>query len=345
MAFPAGLTLITVSGQVAGLPEGQEATVTFAWPWLQGPADDAFVAAGRSMVVCDPDGAFEVALPATDDPGWSPTGWLYRVTITTGARVHRGAMALPYDGGPVDLADAFNPDGAEETGVTYALVGHTHPGGGEGGPIGISDVTGLTAALAGKAPTVHTHAVADVTGLQTALDNRATDAELTALDDRVVMLEGAPGGGGSALVVRRATVTSGNVTLAVSVPWAAVAGGPSMVLPAVAGDYVEFALASMLGNFGVNFLDLAVLAGGSLVRFLSSGTATAATEGAPAFYGDQAFDRVSPLFEFEVEAGDLDGGNVTVVFATKGSGGGTIYANADYPLRWRALNHGPVDVA
>lgn len=41
--------------------------------------------------------------------------------------------------------------------------GHTHAQ---------SDVTGLVAALAGKAATVHTHAVADVTGLQTALDGK-----------------------------------------------------------------------------------------------------------------------------------------------------------------------------
>lgn len=48
--------------------------------------------------------------------------------------------------------------------------------------------TTLTTAIAGKAPTVHTHAVADVTGLQTALDGKAaaththTTAQVTGLD-------------------------------------------------------------------------------------------------------------------------------------------------------------------
>ncbi len=38
----------------------------------------------------------------------------------------------------------------------------------------ISDVTGLQAALDGKAATSHTHSIANVTGLQTALDGKAT---------------------------------------------------------------------------------------------------------------------------------------------------------------------------
>jgi hypothetical protein len=46
---------------------------------------------------------------------------------------------------------------------TFTPSAHTHAEG---------DVTGLTAALAGKAASTHSHAVADVTGLQTALDGK-----------------------------------------------------------------------------------------------------------------------------------------------------------------------------
>jgi hypothetical protein len=146
------------------------------------------------------------------------------------------------------------------------------------------------------------------------------------------------------LTVKRSTVTTGNVTLATAGAWTAVAGGPTIAIPAVAGDYVEFEIVSYLGSFGVNFADLAVMVGGAPVRYMSSGTATPASEGAPAFYGDNSFDRASPLFEFVVEVGDLSGGNVTVGFMTIGSGGGTIYASADYPFKWRAMNHGAVTV-
>jgi hypothetical protein len=155
----------------------------------------------------------------------------------------------------------------------------------------------------------------------------------------------ASGGGGSSMTVKRDTVTSGNLTMATSGAWIAVSGGPTLAIPAAAGDYLEFEIVSYLGSFSVNFVDLAVTAGGSLVRFMSSGTATPATEGAPSFYGDQSFDRSTPVFEFVAQAGDISGGNVTVCFATKGSGGGTIYANTDYPFRWRAINYGAVSVS
>lgn len=51
-------------------------------------------------------------------------------------------------------------------------------GGGGGGPIAISDVTGLQAELDSKADLVHTHVIADVTGLQAALD--ATEPTIAA---------------------------------------------------------------------------------------------------------------------------------------------------------------------
>jgi hypothetical protein len=359
MAYPAGLTLITVTGQVAGVAEGESAYVTFLQPvWLQGPAAGAVLAANGQVAHCDVDGEFTIELAATDDPEWAPVDWSYSVTIYRNGAVTRGTLQLPYDGGPVDLADAFQPDETPVPGQSYALLPQLTaldervealeeaPG---GTAPSWDSVTGKPATFP---PSPHNQAISTITGLQAALDGLATDvevgalaADVSALDGRVTALEEAPGGGGSALVVRRGTVTSGNLTLAAAGGWVAVAGGPQLVLPAAVGDYVEFALTSMLGSFSTNFADLAVLSGASLVRYLSTGGASPASEGAPAFYGDQTFDRVSPVFEFEVEAGDLSGGTVTVVFATQGAGGGTIYASTDYPLRWRALNHGPCDVA
>lgn len=343
MAYPVSLSTVTVTGQVVSAGP-VAAVVAFDVPWMYGP-DGAIVRAHRVQVQADSEGEFTVALPATDDPDWTPTGFTLDTSIYADGLVTRGTLALPADSVTVELAAAFNPNQTAEPGVTYALSTHTHPGGGEGGPIAISDVTGLTAALSGKAPTVHTHVQGDVTGLSASLAALTPLTTFDGLEGRVEVLEAAPGGGGSPAVVRRGKVTSGNLTLAGSGPWVAVAGGPQLALPAAVGDYVEFALTSMLGNFTVNFLDLAVVVGGALVRFLSTDTATPASEGAPPFYSDQTFDRYGPIFEFEVEAGDLSGGNVTVVFATSGSGGGTIYASADYPLRWRAINHGPCDVA
>lgn len=80
------------------------------------------------------------------------------------------------------------------------------PGGsGPGGPIGIVDVTGLQAALNGKSPTVHSHAISDVTGLQTALDGKQGDLgtgaalqvlRTNAAGDGLEWTDPAAGGGG-----------------------------------------------------------------------------------------------------------------------------------------------------
>jgi hypothetical protein len=58
------------------------------------------------------------------------------------------------------------PDNAALTAglATKAATVHTHAQ---------ADITGLVAALAAKAATVHTHAIADTTGLQAALDAKA----------------------------------------------------------------------------------------------------------------------------------------------------------------------------
>ena len=74
---------------------------------------------------------------------------------------------------------------------TASQPGHTHAQ---------ADVTGLVAALAGKAATVHEHAIADVTGLQAALDGKqplsavltATTASFTTADE--IKLDGIEAG-------------------------------------------------------------------------------------------------------------------------------------------------------
>ena len=58
--------------------------------------------------------------------------------------------------------------------VTLGTAGHTHI---------IADITGLQAALDGKAALSHTHAISDTTGLQTALDGKAASSHTHAQSD------------------------------------------------------------------------------------------------------------------------------------------------------------------
>ena len=70
----------------------------------------------------------------------------------------------------------------------------------------IADVTGLQAALNGKAPLSHTHSIADVTGLQAAIDGKAplahthVIADVLGLQDALDALAGGGGGGATAFV-------------------------------------------------------------------------------------------------------------------------------------------------
>lgn len=157
----------------------------------------------------------------------------------------------------------------------------------------------------------------------------------------------AGGGGGSAITVVRRVVTSGDI-----VPqnnsgnWAALTGGPSIAIAAAVGDYVEFEVTDGLYNPGGTFMDLAVQVGGSLVRYMGSDSSSPLIEGAPAFYGTPGtFRGFGPVFEFVVVSGDLSGGNVTVVFAVNSNATGKLYASTNYPLKWRAINYGPISVS
>ena len=70
---------------------------------------------------------------------------------------------------------------SDVTGLAAALAGkaasqHSHQ---------MADVTGLETALAGKAASQHSHGISDVTGLETALGGKAAQSDLTALQTTV----------------------------------------------------------------------------------------------------------------------------------------------------------------
>ena len=193
------------------------------------------------------------------------------------------------------------------------------------------------------ADSAKTFTIAQTTGLQAALDAKADDSEITSLDSRVDALEAA----GSTMVVRRSKITSGNITLPNTAgSWAALSGGPTLVIPAAVGDYIEFNVMGMRTLGASSFLDPAVLVSGSPVRYSSTGTGTPALEGNPETYPNPGeFLGMTTIFEFEAESGDISGGNITIGFGVKANGTGTLYQSTDYPLRLRVTNYGPVDVA
>lgn len=243
--------------------------------------------------------------------------------------------------------------------------GYTGSGGGD--PIAIGDVTGLTTALAAKAPLASPTFTGTVAGItksmidlgsvdntadtakpvstaqQTALNLKADQADLDALDARVVDLEEAPGGGGTAATITHGYVTAGNISATVHASWT-VLDGLSVAVPAAIGDEVAFRLTGLFDHNAArtDFFEIVVIVGGAVARFASTGTnsPTVAGDGDPAISNNTTqFQGVVALpMDLTVEAGDLSDGNVTFGVAHKGAGGGKIFASTTYPLRWSARN-------
>lgn len=124
MAFPAGLTLVTVHGAFDLPPAGGAAgVVRFASPVaLRGASDNAIVAPFQLAAVLDADGEFEIQLPATNDPDWSPVDWTYAVTAAIGAQTITGTLQLDHATPAVELADLLQINGAATSGTTYATL-------------------------------------------------------------------------------------------------------------------------------------------------------------------------------------------------------------------------------
>lgn len=129
MAFPAGLTIVTLTGQFDEFPSGGATGWVRFWydSQLTSPVDLSTIPGIDVKVALDADGSFEVELPSTNDPGWSPAGFSYTVLAMVGARERRGTIQLDYADLSVRLEDLIQWDSAEVTpGTSYSSVGHVH---------------------------------------------------------------------------------------------------------------------------------------------------------------------------------------------------------------------------
>jgi hypothetical protein len=234
--------------------------------------------------------------------------------------------------------------------------------------VGRAVLTAVDAAAArtatGAAATSHTHAVADVTSLQGFLDAKAplasptftgTPAAPTAAPGTnttqvastafvtAAVAAGGGGGGGTAPTFIRAHITSGDVTPANSGGVFVPVTGLSITLAAVSGDSVEIAASMLVVQNATEFYDLAILVGGSIVRYASTGTSsvTGANEGDPSMYpmSGVTIKSMTPTWGLMLASGDVSGGNVTFGLVFRGPGAaGKVFASTNYPFRWRVRN-------
>ncbi|MFF7947019.1 hypothetical protein [Streptomyces griseorubiginosus] len=175
-------------------------------------------------------------------------------------------------------------------------------------------------------------------GFDPAFDNQLTRK---AYVDAVV----AEAGGGTAIRTAEVRITTGNVALATSVPWAIVASGATPLqcsIAAAVGDRIHVAPSFMRTGSGF-FVDMAVLtSAGAISRYLGSGTSTPLAEGNPAYYPQSgSFPAATGPVQVVVQAGEVDGsGNVTLALVYQGSGTETIYAGTAYPFYLLLTNLG-----
>lgn len=216
MTWPASLTVRNVKGHFVTYPDGApavgQARIVLAKA-MQGPTDDAFVVP-FDITIKFVDGRFSAALPANDDPQWTPS--YYRITITTfadsrlyceedrrlraGSTIFQGGQdirtnfVVPYNStADIDLTDIFNLP-AVTPGESYiVLASKGAPGGvatlgsdgyitpsqmppGSDGDVSWTDVQDKPTTFT---PSAHAHVTSDVTGLDAALAAKASSTDLT----------------------------------------------------------------------------------------------------------------------------------------------------------------------
>lgn len=152
MSFPASLSVITVHGTFldgAGAPRTGRIIFRTAGYIMSG-LDDTFVVPRILAQTLDSSGHFSIAIAATNDPDWTPTGWTYRVSLDFGDDGWLGPwdIVVPYDssGGAVSLA-ALAPVPASD-GQLYALYNDPRFSGiGGGGGGAVASVFGRSGAV------------------------------------------------------------------------------------------------------------------------------------------------------------------------------------------------------
>lgn len=112
-------------------------------------------------------------------------------------------------------------------------------------------------------------------------------------------------------------------------------------IAAKVGDKVSIATHGMRNQASSTaYVDVGVMVGSSIERFMASGTSTPGSEGDPGWYPQNTFSLNSGPRGFQVTANDLDSGFVRFAMVVKAGGAGVFYASTNYPFYWRAENYG-----
>lgn len=229
--------------------------------------------------------------------------------------------------------------------------------------------TATQTALDGKANTVHSHVISDVTGLQTALDGKeasgtassAISAHVAASDPHPqyaldsslasVALSGSyndlsnkPVIGPEKYATTGQFVGNNFGPCGVSGTWTVCPAAFRVTIAASAGDILIWNISAILGITATSDaeFDLAAVDGsGNILRAKSSNTNTPLANGDGGMYCWQNNSRRLPSQQWQVQAGDIVSGNVTLALLYRASGSGLSVGHATvYPSSVSVTNLG-----
>lgn len=182
--------------------------------------------------------------------------------------------------------------------------------------------------------------LADLAGADT-----ATDGQVPTSDGAGGVAWETPAGGGGTIDHKHVTPASGSTAINTSGAWANlstyVAGFTDITLTGVStGDVVEISLAAFRGNTSFHmWFDVASIVSAAIVNHVSSGAATPATSGVRAWAGlGGDYNNIGGVWHYTVQAGDLDGGSLTLRMRVKTTGSETLYYDGG---QWSVKNIGP----
>lgn len=93
---------------------------------------------------------------------------------------------------------------------------------------------------------------------------------------------------------------------------------------------------------GAHFLDWVLLDGaGAPDEYGTTRTSTPPAEGSPSMYPSTSFSYVQGGKLFQVDAGNINAGNITIALAHQGVAPGRVFAHPTYPFEMTLLNFGP----
>lgn len=289
--------------------------------WVHMDSESFLVTVGAESSGPTPSGTVtaETGYGQASSPGVSPT-------YSRGDHTHGtpAAIAVPGPAGAVVVETTYGQLAAVGLSSAYARADHTH-----GTPPAVA-VPGPAGAVTAETTFGQAAAVGASTSYARADHTHGTPAAPATFVHRT----------------RDVRITTGNVALSASVPWAiVVSAGPTplqLSIPAAAGDRILISPQFMHTGSGF-FLDMATLtSAGAISRYLATGTTTPSPEGNPAYYPQSgSFPAATGPVKMVAEAGEINAGNITVALVYRGSGTETVYASTAQPWYLLLQNIGP----